>query len=221
LNVEINNVRLLPIQPEPHARQASLQYANQALRVGARDDEHVIAVPNQLPVPGACLLRQTLDAPISIEHMEKHIREQRRNHTTLRNSPRRSNFPTIGFDNPRIQPTSNQSKHGTIRYLARQYGHQPAVINRVKVALYVHLNGPAAPVADHPNPLHGIGRTTLRPIPIGDGFESRFENRLQDQFCCSLDDSVAHDGYAKRPPPTIRLRNINTPDSFWTVTPAL
>ncbi len=71
-DAKVNSSSLGTVQSETHLVKPIFHETNEQSRVLSGDDEHIIAVANQLPIR-AGRLRKPSHSPIPIQHVQKHI----------------------------------------------------------------------------------------------------------------------------------------------------
>src|ERR1700730_9027989 len=86
---------------------------------------------------------------------------------------------------------------------------QQLPINAVEEALDVEIENPIVAPTALASLAHGINRRFAGPVAVGIGVEHRLQDRLQIAASDLLGGAISDSWNTQRPPPAIRLRNID------------
>jgi hypothetical protein len=152
-----------------------------------------------------------MPGPHPVQHVQVDVRQQRRDHSTLRR-PRHRVAHRAVFHHPCLQPQPHQLEHPAVTDALPHQGEQLAVIDAAEVVLDVSIQHVIRPFAAQlPDPLQRHRRASPRPEPIRARFEVRLEDRLQHQLGRHLYHPVSHRRDAQGPHLAVCLGDVHAP----------
>ena len=155
--------------------------------------------------------------PHPVQHVQVDVRQQRRDHSTLRRSRHRVAHHPV-FHHPGLQPLPDHLQHPPVADPLSHQGEQLVVRDAAEVVLDVgvqHVLGTFA--AQLPDPLQRLLRTASWPEPVRARREVRLVDRLQHQLGRHLHHPVLHRRDAQGPLRPVCLGYVGAPHDLRTV----
>ena len=142
--------------------------------------------------------------------MQKQVRQQRTDYTSLRRSCGARNNAAVLHLLRRFQPALDVEQHPRAVCMMTDSPEQQLPIDAVEEAFDIEIEHPVVTPAALTSCAHGIERRSAGPVAIGVGVEYRLQTWLQETTSDLLGDAIRYRRNAQRTRAAVRFRNVHS-----------